>query len=276
MKVQEIQIKDVEVTDNVRMGKVDKEIPRLMSSIHQDGLKQPIGVVPVGDKYRLIWGFRRLTACKKLGLKLIFAVIGEEEELKDQLIVNVIENIQRVNVIPAELGMLCLKLRKLKLSDEEIASRMCIPTQRVKNSVNIATHIPEYLHDKIRYFEAGGMNSDGAISSHLAKTVLRIGQDNSLSKQQIGELLEAAHEKSIAADQMSQIAQMVTQGMSLKEAIKEIENYHTIRVSITVSEKELEEKKKQYKLSNQSLMRLIAYGKIPGFKQPKFIKLEEK
>ncbi len=276
MEVREININDIEVTENVRMGKSDKEIASLMSSIHQDGLKQPIGVVSNNGKYRLIYGFRRLTAYKKLGMKLIPAVIGTEEDLKDQLIINVVENIQRVNILPAELGIVCLKLQKLGLTDKEIAARLGIPYQRVNNSKDIASRIPERLRDRIIFCEAGGKNVEGAISSQLAKEALKIAKEEGLTKEKIGELIEIAHQKNLYAREMRAIAGMVRQGMSVKEAVSKIIKYTIVRVDVVLENNELEEKKERLGMNMQEVLKAIIYGKVDAFKKPDFVTIKIK
>lgn len=67
------------------------EIAGLKSSISKNGQRVPILVRPLdGDRYRLIYGRRRLEACRELGIKVraIVTEVDGDQALRDQLLEN--------------------------------------------------------------------------------------------------------------------------------------------------------------------------------------------
>ena len=106
MKVKEIEVSKIESVENIR-SKIDLDVSELMSSIKSYGLLQPIGLFGTGvSGYVIVWGNRRLTACKKLGWKTIPGVILDSEELSenDFILHHIVENEQRIPLSPFELG----------------------------------------------------------------------------------------------------------------------------------------------------------------------------
>lgn len=65
----------------------EEGLEELMANIQQHGLIQPIGIYPIAyKKYRLLFGLRRLLACKRLGMKTIRAathIFPGKEEIND-------------------------------------------------------------------------------------------------------------------------------------------------------------------------------------------------
>jgi len=85
------------------------ELEELANSIKQQGLIEPIIVRQVGDKYKLVVGYRRYLACKKFGIPRILARILPLSE-RDSLLSTAVENIQRSDIDPVAEGMLYHKL----------------------------------------------------------------------------------------------------------------------------------------------------------------------
>ncbi|MCF6244226.1 MAG: ParB/RepB/Spo0J family partition protein [Sulfurovum sp.] len=90
----------------------EEELEGLARSIKLHGLIQPIAVIKVAKKrYILKAGQRRWLAHKKLGLKMIKAIVQEEtmlpkkENEKALFEIAVLENIQRDNLNPLELAL---------------------------------------------------------------------------------------------------------------------------------------------------------------------------
>ena len=80
------------------LGNLDE----LKASIAKNGLVQPIIVKIVGeDRYRVIAGERRFTACQQLGLSKIAAIVRSIEE-QQKLTMQIIENLHRKDLTPFE------------------------------------------------------------------------------------------------------------------------------------------------------------------------------
>jgi len=79
----------------------EEELQELADSIREKGLQQPIGVRPVGDRYRIIWGERRWRATTIVGLETIPSIVRDVDE-GEAYELALIENLQRENLSPLE------------------------------------------------------------------------------------------------------------------------------------------------------------------------------
>ena len=69
MNIKDIEIKKIKQLENIRLRIEEEDVHTLMSSIKQDGLLEPIGVAITSgskDEYLIVYGNRRLEACRKL------------------------------------------------------------------------------------------------------------------------------------------------------------------------------------------------------------------
>lgn len=73
---------------------ISDDVTLLKESIKTYGLLQPVGIVPFHDKYKLIFGSRRLKACKELDQKYIHAVLLSVREDEEKYL-SYVENIHR-------------------------------------------------------------------------------------------------------------------------------------------------------------------------------------
>lgn len=79
-------------------GGLDKaSINELAASIKERGVIQPITVRQANGQYEVIAGTRRVIAARQIGSKAIPAIILDIND-DDQLIINIIENVQRENL----------------------------------------------------------------------------------------------------------------------------------------------------------------------------------
>ncbi|WP_425073446.1 plasmid partitioning protein RepB [Sagittula sp. S175] len=77
-------------TDGRLEDRLALEVEDLKQSIEKNGQRVPILLRPVGERYALIYGRRRLEACRQLGLKVraIVTDLDDGQSLRDQLIEN--------------------------------------------------------------------------------------------------------------------------------------------------------------------------------------------
>lgn len=100
MRTVEIPLENLVVdhSSNMRSTLDEKKIAELSASIETHGLINPVTVVPsdIEGEYKLIAGFRRTEAVKKLGRTSVHAVVRPKETTQgDLLMVQMAENIER-------------------------------------------------------------------------------------------------------------------------------------------------------------------------------------
>ena len=262
MKVEEILVGKIEIIENIRV-KEDPDIKNLMESIKQHGLKEPIGVgTTKSGKYVLIYGYRRLLAYKKLGYKHIPAVLENEPEISELLVVNTIENLQRRDITPIELGRICIKLLELGLTPGEIAAKIGISKAKIEGVLQIYKHIPEHLRNRIRFMPPGHAAKKGDIPASVAHEVLNLRRRYSVSNGTIEELLEEVRLHELGKREMSLIGSLISTGMTPAMAVKTRRNYVTTSVELLFEKEKLNSLVKKYNMSPNEIFRGIVSGKI--------------
>ena len=103
----EIDINKIDVNPNQPRSNFDSaEIDSLSDSIKELGIIQPITVRKINSsKYEIISGERRYRATKKAGLTSIPCYIRGVESESDILKMSLVENVQRVDLDPIEIGI---------------------------------------------------------------------------------------------------------------------------------------------------------------------------
>lgn len=113
------------------------QLQELSDSIRLDGLLQPIVVRRVDGGFELIAGERRWRACKALGMGRIPAVIRNAEE-DQQLVLALVENLQRADLNPIEEGMAIRRLLdEFQLTHDEVARRVGKERSTVTNAMRL-------------------------------------------------------------------------------------------------------------------------------------------
>lgn len=122
---------------NVRRDAVaDQE---LIDSVAQQGILQPIGVVPDGTKYLLIAGHRRLAAAKGAKLKSVPAIVHEHLVTEAQQIeAMLVENGRRVDLTAMEEADAYEQLTLLGVDADAIATKTGRASTTVKQRLKLA------------------------------------------------------------------------------------------------------------------------------------------
>ena len=273
MNVKDVKIEDVEILENIRGSEADSEIPQLMESIKQHGLKEPIGVGETASgKYILLYGFRRMTACKKLGWVLIPAVIEKEPDTKVLLILNAIENLQRKDNTPQELGRICLRLVELKMSVSEIAVNLGIPSSRVAMALRIFKKIPASIREKITFMGAGATLKKGQLPASVAHHNLSAAKKYYIPKKLMEELCEYSRVAELTGNDIMIISALIKAGLSPIRAIEERKKYKSVRTDIIVSKEEISHLSNKAKLTETKYLEYVCYGEAKVITRPKFYK----
>ncbi|WP_027339673.1 ParB/RepB/Spo0J family partition protein [Halonatronum saccharophilum] len=137
-EIKKIPLKQIKVNPYQPRSNFDSEsLDELGQSIKEHGLIQPIILRPVNEGYQIVAGERRYRATKKLGFKVIEAIIlefGEQEMLE----VALIENLQRDNLNPLEEGEAYQALiDKFSLSQGEVAKRVGKSRSAISNTLRL-------------------------------------------------------------------------------------------------------------------------------------------
>jgi len=103
----------------------EESIKELSTSIKQLGVIQPVTVRKIkGNKYQLVSGERRLRASKLAGLKTIPSYVRLADD-KESLEMALVENIQRQDLDPIEIGLSYQRLiDEIKLTQDQLSERV--------------------------------------------------------------------------------------------------------------------------------------------------------
>jgi ParB family chromosome partitioning protein len=115
----------------------EETLEELADSIRAVGVLQPIVIRPVGDRYQIIMGERRVRAARMAGLATIPAVVRVTEDhhlLRDALI----ENVHREDLNPLEEAAAYAQLlNDFSVTQEELASRIGRSRPAISNAMRL-------------------------------------------------------------------------------------------------------------------------------------------
>jgi ParB family chromosome partitioning protein len=117
----------------------EKEIEELALSIKENGIIQPLIVSSNPDQknYLLIAGERRYRAAKLLGLEFVPVIIKKATK-KEQMIMSIIENVQRSDLNCVEEALAYYQLmEEFKLTQEEVAKKIGKERSTIANFLRI-------------------------------------------------------------------------------------------------------------------------------------------
>jgi len=131
-----------------RFDPSDEAISNLAQSIHTLGLLQPIVVIPVGDRYRLVAGNRRCQAFRMLGEELIPAHIIPMPS-QDEALATITENLQRAQLRPLEeAAALQDLLDNHAITQTDLAALLSVDRTWIAHRLQLL-RLPEDLQDAI-------------------------------------------------------------------------------------------------------------------------------
>ncbi len=142
----------------------EESLRQLSESLKQNGMLQPVVVMPAEDGYVLLAGERRWRAAAIAGFDKIPAVIKKISEEKAAEIA-LIENLLREDLTPLEVASSLEALRqRLGLTHEELAERIGLDRSTVTNFLRILK-LPDKIKEALH---------EGRISMGQAKALLSI------------------------------------------------------------------------------------------------------
>jgi len=246
MELLEISIKEIDIKDNYRSDKKEREVHTLMQSIKTDGLLQPVIVrAKIKGKYELLAGHRRYAAIKKLGWSKISAVI--QEKTVNKKIINGIENLIRENANSYDIGRLLYAVKKEEsMSDDEIGVRFGLSQNEVKSYIVLFQKTPPKYRKIVRRV-VNGKGKRGIISNSVAGGIINMQKSNLISTQQVEKLFSVAKSNpSFSGDKIQQIARVLRTGGALSTAVNSAKETSSITIRCMVSESDQEKLKTKY------------------------------
>ena len=114
--IQKIKIDQIDV-DGENHRRRDLDVANLAESIKSAGLRQPVCVFKDGRRYRLVYGFRRLEACKSLGWDVVRAEVIDKIEGEDLHQFRAAENLDRKDLTPVEEAVAVTRIYTEIMSD---------------------------------------------------------------------------------------------------------------------------------------------------------------
>lgn len=133
-----LKINDVEPNRGQPRKEFDEDsLLELSDSIKQFGILQPLLVQRKNNYYEIVAGERRWRAAKLAGLKEVPVIIKSYTD-QEQLVISLIENIQRENLNPIEEGAALKRLlEEFNLKQDEVAERVSKSRTAVTNAMRL-------------------------------------------------------------------------------------------------------------------------------------------
>ncbi len=115
----------------------DERLQELANSIRESGVIQPLVVRRRDNRYEIVAGERRWRAAQLAGLKKVPVVVRDVSD-EEQLVLALIENIQREDLNPVEEASAYQSMvRDFHMTQEEIATRVGKPRATIANYLRL-------------------------------------------------------------------------------------------------------------------------------------------
>lgn len=217
-----IKVKDIVPGPSQAREKIEAE--ELSQSIKEHGLLVPIKVRPKGDKYELIFGYRRLAALKAAGVEEVDAIVADvsDEEAQIQAL---IENVQREDLEPVELAKALQLLKTVTgWSSEQIGRQGIMPAQTVSEYLALLQE-PEEIQEMVTRATAGRLQEEGKIPYRHVTAVREAG----LPAEERVEVLKKVAREGLTRRQARAVADAVGMAETREVKRKILETTFTIR-----------------------------------------------
>lgn len=223
----DIALSGIDSDDNSR---VKMDVSELMSSIKQHGVLQPIGVVKKGSRYKVVFGNRRYAAAKKLKMKSVPCVKITADQAKNEEILNLVENLQRVNPNVFSLARYMQRLIDDGYSKAEVASLIDKPLNFVRSCLMALENVPaEYRSSVV-------MAKHGAKAKGIPLSTINMIESThrQIDKTQKKAIYKMAKHGDQSSAEINRVCKMVANGDTVQQALKQIRTYETYSVSLNI------------------------------------------
>ena len=152
-------------------------LDELAASIREQGVVQPVLVVPRGEKFEIVAGERRWRAAALAGLKRIPVVVREKRSDKELLEIALVENLQREDLNPLEAATAYARLKEeFQLTQEDVARRVGKDRATVANSLRLLK-LPSSVRERIRRGELSGGHARALVALAAADDQERLAEE---------------------------------------------------------------------------------------------------
>ena len=149
--IQEIPVGELDTNpDQPRQTFDDESIAQLADSIRDQGVLQPLLVVPTDNgRYRIVAGERRYRAARVAGLETLPCIVKDIDVIT-QMEIALIENLQREDLNPMEAarGIQAL-MKQCGYTQEKVSARLGKSRPAVANLLRLLT-LPEEVTEMVR------------------------------------------------------------------------------------------------------------------------------
>ena len=153
-----------------------ERLEELSKSIGEDGVLQPVVVRRKGDRYELIMGERRMQAAKLAGMTQMPVVVKEDVRDVDSLRLALVENIQRENLNPIEVGEAYKQLvAEFSLSQSDLARMVGRDRSSVANSIRLL-NLPDEVQQLVAEEKLSGGHAKALLALPTQKEQLALGR----------------------------------------------------------------------------------------------------
>lgn len=171
----------------------------LKRSIEEKGIIQPILVRPVEDsRYQVVAGERRLRAAIALGIKEIPSYLKNIDSDEEMLEIALIENVQREDFNPIDLGKGYQRLiDECDLTQEEVAKKIGKDRTTVSNLIRLLK-LPDKIQESLRHGQIKEGHARallGTSNSRVQESIWRKTVKESLSVRSVESLVRKAEQK---------------------------------------------------------------------------------
>ena len=190
--IQEIPIGELDPNpDQPRQTFDDESIARLADSIRDQGVLQPLLVVPAGNRYRIIAGERRYRAGRMADLDTLPCIVKDIDVIR-QMEIALIENLQREDLNPLEAakGIQAL-MKQCGYTQAKVSARLGKSRPAVANLLRMLT-LPDEITEMVRdgLLTAGHARVLAGLSSREEQ--IRLGKQAAEEGMSVRELERAA------------------------------------------------------------------------------------
>ena len=164
-----IDINDIKPNkDQPRKTFNEEKLKDLANSIKENGVIQPLIIRKAQNGYELVAGERRWRAARIAEIKKVPCIIRDFDE-KQNMIVSIIENMQRENLDPIEEALgLNEMIKRFEFTQEQVSNALGKSRAYIANSLRLLK-LPEKIQNMI---------IEGRISAAHGRTIITIKDEN--------------------------------------------------------------------------------------------------